>query len=42
MEEGFRRFLKRGGRSENAAGRIIAYVKEFERYLKEHCNVGLN
>ena len=42
MEEGFRRFLKRGGRSESAAGRIIAYVKEFERYLKEHSSVGLN
>ncbi len=42
MEEGFRRFLKRGGRSENAAGRIIAYVREFERYLKGHRSVGLN
>jgi len=42
MDEEFRRFLKRGGRSENAAGRIIAYVKEFERYLKEHCSVELN
>ena len=42
MEEGFRRFLKRGGRSESAAGRVITYVKEFERYLKEHCSEGLN
>ena len=42
MEEGFRRSLKSGGKSESAAGRIVAYVKEFERYLEEHCSVGLN
>lgn len=35
MEEGFRQFLKRGGRSENATRRIVAYVKEFAKYLKE-------
>ena len=34
-EEGFRKFLKRGGRSPRAAKRAIAYVTEFERYLKE-------
>jgi hypothetical protein len=36
MKEGFRRFLKKGGRSDSAAGRVIAYVKGFEKYLKEH------
>jgi hypothetical protein len=36
MEEGFRAFLKRGKRSESAIKRCIAYVKEFERYLREH------
>lgn len=41
MEEAFRRFLRRGGRSEGAADRVIRYVKEFERYLKEHCGVRL-
>lgn len=35
-EEGFRKFLKRGGRSQNAIKRCIAYVKEFERCLREH------
>jgi hypothetical protein len=34
-EEGFRRYLKRGGRSQSAANRAVARVKEFERYLKE-------
>ena len=38
MEAEFHKFLKRGGRSENAAGRIIAYVQEFENYLLEHRN----
>jgi hypothetical protein len=42
MEEGFHRYLKRDGRSENTAGRVLTYVQEFERYLKEHCNKGLN
>jgi hypothetical protein len=42
MEEEFRRFLKRGGRSDSAARRAIAYTKEFERYLQEHRGVGLN
>jgi hypothetical protein len=36
MEEGFRRFLKRGGRSESATGRVITYVMEFRRFLEEH------
>jgi hypothetical protein len=35
MEEGFRQFLKRGGRSESATRRVVAHVKEFEKYLKE-------
>jgi hypothetical protein len=34
-EEGFRKFLKRGGRSPKAVKRAIAYVTEFEQYLKE-------
>jgi hypothetical protein len=36
MEEAFRTFLKRGGRSPSAIKRCIAYVKEFEQYLQEH------
>jgi replicative superfamily II helicase len=34
-EEGFRKFLKRGGRSPRAVKRAIAYVTEFEQYLQE-------
>jgi hypothetical protein len=34
-EEGFQKFLKRGGRSPSAVKRAIAYVTEFEQYLKE-------
>jgi len=34
-EEGFQKFLKRGGRSPRAVKRAITYVKEFERYLQE-------
>lgn len=41
MEEGFRRFLKGGGRSENAQRQITAYVAEFERYLQEQRGVAL-
>jgi predicted flap endonuclease-1-like 5' DNA nuclease len=33
-DEGFRKFLKRGGRSPRAVKRAIAYVTEFEQYLK--------
>lgn len=32
-EEGFREFLRRGGRSQNAIKRCKTCVKEFERYL---------
>ena len=42
MEAEFYKFLKRSGRSESAAGRIIAYVEEFENYLIEHRNRRLN
>lgn len=34
-EEVFGRFLKRGGRSQNAAKRVVAQVGEYERYLRE-------
>jgi hypothetical protein len=33
-EEGFRKFLKRGGRSPSAVKRATAYVTEFEQYLR--------
>ena len=36
MESAFRTFLKRGGRSQSAIKRCVAYVKEFEQYLREH------
>jgi len=42
MEEGFRKFLKRGGRSDAATARIITYIREFENYLQEYRHVGLN
>ena len=35
-EEGFKKFLKRGGRSQSALERIITCVKEFEQYVKEY------
>jgi hypothetical protein len=36
-KEGFRTFLKRGGRSPNAIKRCLRYVRELEQYLeKEH------
>jgi hypothetical protein len=34
-EEEFRRFLKRGGRSQSAIDRCVKYVREFEGYLEE-------
>jgi hypothetical protein len=34
-EEEFRSFLRRGGRSPNAADRCVARVRQFERYLQE-------
>ncbi len=34
-EEGFRRFLKRGGRSQRAVKRALLLVEEFESYLKQ-------
>lgn len=36
MEEDFRRFLKRGGRSRSAVDRCVKYVRMFELYLQEH------
>lgn len=38
-EEGFRKFLKRSGRSQSVLKRVITYVKDFERYLQEHRDV---
>ncbi len=35
-QEAFRRFLKRGGRSESAIKRCVRYVQEFETYLQQH------
>jgi hypothetical protein len=35
-EQGFREFLKRGGRSKSAVARCVVYVKEFEQYLQVH------
>jgi len=35
-EEGFKKFLKRGGRSQSALERIITCVKEFEQYVREY------
>ncbi|MHA2296293.1 MAG: DUF4332 domain-containing protein [Candidatus Hodarchaeales archaeon] len=35
-EEAFQIFLKRGGRSRSAIKRAIAYVKEYEQYLRDH------
>ncbi|MHA1905435.1 MAG: DUF4332 domain-containing protein [Candidatus Thorarchaeota archaeon] len=34
--EGFRIFLKRGGRSKSAVDRVIRFVEELEKYLKDH------
>ena len=34
-EKGFHSFLKRGGRSQSAIKRCIAYVKDYERFLDE-------
>ncbi|UCF59327.1 MAG: DUF4332 domain-containing protein [Candidatus Bathyarchaeota archaeon] len=33
-EEGFREFLKRGGRSQSAIKRCIVYVRKFETYIR--------
>lgn len=38
-EEGFRKFLKRSGRSQSVLKRVITYVKDFERYLQEYRDV---
>ena len=35
-EQGFRKFLKRGGRSQSALDRCVVCVKEFEQYLQAH------
>lgn len=42
MEEDFREFLNRGGRSESAAARVIRYVEEFRDYLRDHHDRGLD
>jgi len=34
-EEGFRKFLRGGGRSQSAIKRCISHVRELERYLRE-------
>ncbi|RLG00973.1 hypothetical protein DRN58_02745 [Thermococci archaeon] len=38
-EKGFRKFLKRSGRSQSVLKRVITYVKDFERYLQEYRDV---
>lgn len=38
-EEGFRKFLKKGGRSQNAIERCVHYVVDFSRYLQENRDV---
>lgn len=35
-EQGFRKFLKRGGRSQSALDRCVACVKEFQQYLQAY------
>ncbi|MBU7026407.1 MAG: hypothetical protein HXS48_05650 [Theionarchaea archaeon] len=40
-EEGFKKFLKRGGRSQSALERALSYVREFEQFLQEYRNVTL-
>jgi predicted flap endonuclease-1-like 5' DNA nuclease len=37
-EEAFRKFLKRGGRSQSVAEKVARRVAEFERYLQENRN----
>jgi hypothetical protein len=37
-EEAFRRFLKRGGRSDRAAGRVVRLVREFQAYLGDQAD----
>lgn len=37
-EQAFEKFLKRGGRSQSVAKRVIMQVTEFERYLREKRN----
>ena len=40
-EEGFRRFLKRGGRSPSAINRCSHHVRAFEAFLSEHMGKSL-
>ena len=40
-EEGFRRFLKRGGRSPSAINRYSHHVRAFEAFLSEHMGKSL-
>ena len=35
-EEGFRKFLKRSGRSKSAVDRVVRFVESFKNYLKDH------
>jgi hypothetical protein len=35
MSMDLRKFLKRGGRSQSAVNRAVAYVQEFEQYLRQ-------
>ena len=39
--EAFRHFLRRGGRSHNAANRIIRYVREYAEYLRAEAGLAL-
>lgn len=41
-EEGFKAFLKRGGRSQSALTKAVLHVREFEQFLQEHKRVTLD
>lgn len=41
-EHDFHTFLRKGGRSETAARRAVAHVREFEAYLQQHTDTGLD
>lgn len=41
MDEEFRKFLKRGGRSDNAIIQVEKFVREFEDYLQTHRDTSL-
>jgi hypothetical protein len=42
MKSGFETYLKRSGRSANAAARIVRLVRDFERYLAENAGSTLD